>query len=154
MATVEFHEKDIKNTHLLLVDDEENLRLSLSLIARKAGYRVSTAADGRDALRKIIASDHGPNRIDVLVIDIQMPGPSGIELCSELQRPDRDLGIPVVIMSGYQYREVIADLNMGENITYLEKPFQSNEFLDHVEKAIKSIPCTSNQGSPLKGGSQ
>ena len=152
MATAEIYERVIKNTHLLLVDDEENIRLSLSLIARRAGYRVSIEADGRDALGKIIESGHGPDRIDVLVIDIQMPGLSGIELYSEFLR--QDLGIPIVFMSGYRYREVITGLNMDGNITFLEKPFQPDEFLDHVERVIKSIPCTSNQDSPIKGGRQ
>jgi len=138
LATNAINSRTIKNTHLLLVDDEENILLSLSLIARRAGYRISVAADGREALRKIIESEHGSDRIDVLVIDIQMPGLNGIELYSELQR--QNLEMPVVIMSGYKYREVITGLNMDENITYLEKPFQPEEFLDHVERAIKSFP--------------
>jgi len=138
LATNAINSRTIKNTHLLLVDDEENILLSLSLIARRAGYRISVAADGREALHKIIESEHGFNRIDVLVIDIQMPGLNGIELYSELQR--QNLEMPVVIMSGYKYREVITGLNMDRNITYLEKPFQPEEFLDHVERAIKSFP--------------
>ena len=141
----------IKNTHLLLVEDEENLRLSLSLIARKAGYRISVAADGREALRKIVENKRVDNRFDALVIDIQIPGLNGIELYSELRR--QNLEIPVVIMSGYKYREVITNLNMNEDITYLEKPFLPEEFLDHIEKAIKAIPVTKVSACPDgKGG--
>ena len=90
----------LRNTHLLLVDDEENLRLSLTLIAKKAGYRVSIASNASDALEKIVQAEFGPDQIDVLVIDIQMPGMNGIELCEWLDRLERRL--PVVIMSGYR----------------------------------------------------
>jgi DNA-binding NtrC family response regulator len=145
---VSIQEGVIKNTHLLLVDDEENIRLSLSLIARKAGYRVSTASDGEDALQKIVEFEHGPDCVDVLVIDIQMPGLTGLDLYSELQR--QNLGIPVIIMSGYHYREAIAGLHVRGTITYLEKPFQPDEFLKNVADAIKSSERSSQDGTPVR----
>ena len=137
MATPATQEGILRNTHLLVVDDEENLRLSLSLVCRKAGYRVSLARDAHEALQMISLAANGPDRIDLLVVDIQMPGMSGIELCKRLEKHHRKL--PVIIISGYRYREVIKNLHSDSEIYYLEKPFQPEEFLEHVDRAIRSI---------------
>ncbi len=143
------HEQAIESFHLLIVEDEDNLKLSLSLIARKAGYRVSVAADARDALRILKESADGPDRIDVLVMDIQMPGMNGIELYAELER--RDALLPVVIMSGYQYREIITGLHADGRFSYLEKPFEPEDFIAHIENAIQPLTHASAVGDGSQG---
>ena len=123
--------------------------MSLSLVARKAGYRVSVARDAREALERIAQVEGGADRIDVLVIDIQMPGMSGLELCEQLQEGGRSL--PVILISGYRYREVISSLHPGGVTSYLEKPFLPEEFLAHVDRADRSLQVDEAQ---FKGGTQ
>lgn len=152
LATAATREAILRNTHLLVVDDEENLRLSLSLVARKAGYRVSVACNAREALQRISRAADGPDRIDVLVIDIQMPGMSGIELFQQLHLQGRTL--PVIIISGYRYREVLTSLHVDGMTSYLEKPFQPDEFLDHVDRAVRSIHGDESPGHVPETGGQ
>ncbi|MES1152324.1 MAG: response regulator, partial [Dongia sp.] len=74
-----------KTPHILIVDDDREIRDLLSRFLQKHGFRASAAADGRD-MRRIL----GDARIDLIVLDVMMPGESGLQLCAQL----RAQGIP------------------------------------------------------------
>src|SRR5688500_11391543 len=74
-----------KTPHILIVDDDREIRDLLSRFLQKHGFRASTAADGRD-MRKILADA----RIDLIVLDVMMPGETGLQICAQL----RAQGIP------------------------------------------------------------
>ena len=73
--------------HILIVDDHREIRDLVSRALSKDGFRVSTAADGQ-AMRKIMAD----NRIDLILLDLMLPGEDGLSLCralrAEFERPD------------------------------------------------------------------
>jgi len=74
----------VKRQHLLIVDDEDNLRSMLAAALRHHGFAVSTAADGRQALEAI-----SKDRPDLVLLDVMMPDLDGFEVCRRL-RADGD----------------------------------------------------------------
>jgi CheY-like chemotaxis protein len=79
---------------ILVVDDEEAIRLLYREELEEAGYRVDVAADGYEALRMVQQS-----RPDLMTIDIKMPGMDGIELLRRVRETFRDL--PIIICTAY-----------------------------------------------------
>jgi two-component system cell cycle sensor histidine kinase/response regulator CckA len=105
---------------VLLVEDEQPLRILVRQMLESNGYTVIEASDGSDALRRVNAND-GP--IDLLLTDMVMPRIGGGELAERLRsmRP----GIPVLFMSGYA-EEMTVRNGLGQNrVEYLTKPFTS-----------------------------
>ena len=79
---------------ILVVDDEEAIRLLYQVELREAGYQVRTAADGAEALRMV-----GEARPDLMTIDLRMPGMDGVELLRRVRENHRDL--PIIICTAY-----------------------------------------------------
>jgi len=101
--------------HILVVDDHRGVRDALRLVLEGAGYHVTTAADGRQALARIAAE-----RPDVVLTDLQMPVLSGTELRARLlaQTP----ALPVVLMSEDPAVAGLAAVHRADG--YLTKPFE------------------------------
>ncbi|MFC1853589.1 response regulator [candidate division CSSED10-310 bacterium] len=120
----------MKINHILVADDEKHTRFTLSLIFRKAGFEVTAVASGREALNRIIELRNSLNPLDLLVIDIQMPGLTGFELIEEIEH--KNILLPILIISGYPYREMVKGLEQRFCIEYLEKPFEPEELLNRI----------------------
>ncbi len=120
--------------HALVADDEKHTRVALSLILRKAGYQVTTAEDGLEALRTVEGAAHGSTPFDLLVVDVQMPGLTGIEVVEEIGR----LGAttPTLLITGYRCPERVAELRRERCLECAEKPFSPDEFLEHVARLL------------------
>ena len=108
---------------VLLVDDEEDVRMLITEILSRAGYTVRTAADGRDAIEKL---DHiTPS---VIIMDLQMPVMNGAEF-RQAQRRNREwIKIPTVVMTGTT-DEPLLDLAIEET---LKKPVRAVKLLEIV----------------------
>jgi len=115
---------------LLVVDDEEPQRLMLSSILGRAGYQVSTAADGRRALAQL-----GESAFDLLLTDQRMPEMDGLELLERARqlRP----GLPIVLMTAFGTVSTAVEAMKRGAADYLTKPFERDELLLVVEKAIR-----------------
>ncbi len=114
---------------LLIVDDDEGTRQSLSLVFRDA-YEILTAADGSEALA--IA---GGRRIDAAILDLRMPGLSGIETLDALK--EIDPGMEVVILTAYETLETARRaLRLGAR-DYLSKPFEVQAMRATVSRAME-----------------
>ena len=85
--------------HILLADDESGFRFAASVALRVAGYRVTVARDGREALQRLADAQAIGVPVDLLVTDQQMPGMTGTELIAALH--DLGLDVPVAIVTGF-----------------------------------------------------
>jgi len=108
---------------ILIVEDEESLRQPLSKMIRKAGYSVLEAGDGDAALDQIRARQ---NRIDVLVLDITLPGASSREVFEEARRIRPDM--KVIVTSAYTAAAAATSLG-AEVESFLRKPFRVNDVI-------------------------
>lgn len=112
---------------ILLVDDEPSLRLTLTEFLKRAGYEVSAAADFQSALPLL---DSG---FDVAVIDINLPGRSGIELLQEIN--SRESYVPVIMITGEPNLSLIPEIVRAGAYDYLAKPVVKEVLLKAVGRA-------------------
>ncbi|NOY91724.1 MAG: sigma-54-dependent Fis family transcriptional regulator [Deltaproteobacteria bacterium] len=113
---------------VLVVDDEENIRLVLRKVLQKNGYSVDTAASAEEALERL--DDFGP---DFLIADVRMPGMSGLDLCRELEA--RASTATVIVMSAYGSVELALEAMKAGAYDYISKPFKQDEVLLALRKA-------------------
>ena len=116
---------------ILVVDDEPPMRKLLSSNLKASGFDVRTAADGSEALKLI--DEH---RFDLLLLDVGIPGPTGMQV---LETVRRDTELPVLIVSGRgRERDKVEALNLGAD-DYLSKPFGVAELLARVNALLRRV---------------
>ena len=115
--------------HILVVDDDHQLRNLLSAFLTSSGFRVSTAANG-PAMAQVLDTAH----IDLIVLDLMLPGEDGISLCRRL----RATGHTPIVMLTAMGSEVdrIVGLEMGAD-DYLAKPFSTRELLARIRAVLR-----------------
>ena len=132
------------NEHILLVEDEEHLAMGIKYNLVAEGYQVTVVGDGHTALELLSAS---PSGIDLVVLDIMLPGMSGYDVCESLRAIDRDL--PVLVLTARTLAEDRArGFDVGAN-QYMSKPFDLDEFLSRVRNLLTfSRRLSENRESP------
>jgi len=126
------------NRFVLIVDDEPMARTLLRLMLARAGYSVSEAQDGLDALKKIEMSQP-----DVVVLDVMMPGMDGFTVCKTLREKEDTSKLPVIMLSAKSDMESInKGLSVGAN-KYLTKPISSDELNRHVQELLDNVEPSS-----------
>jgi len=130
--------------HLLIVDDDRAVRDSLARYLAKNGFRVS-AADGGVQMRKVLAA----GAIDLVVLDVMMPGEDGLSLCRTLRETTR---LPVIMLTAVgEETDRIIGLEMGAD-DYVVKPFNPRELLARIKAVLRranSLPHETR--APVKG---
>ena len=117
--------------HILVVEDEEHLAIGIRYNLQAENYRVTTVEDGPSAL-KVIA-DH-PHEVDLVILDLMLPGMSGYDVCESLRNDGQDM--PVLILSA---RTLAEDRTRGFDVggdQYLTKPFELDELLSRVDNLL------------------
>jgi two-component system OmpR family response regulator len=115
--------------HLLVVDDDREIRDLLSRFLTKHGYRVTAAKDAREA-RRILAEA----RINLVILDVMMPGEDGLSLCRELRAKSPT---PIVMLTAMgEDTDRIVGLEMGAD-DYLPKPFNPRELLARIKAVLR-----------------
>jgi two-component system, OmpR family, phosphate regulon response regulator OmpR len=118
--------------HLLVVDDDERLRDLLRRYLSESGFRVTVAADAREA-RANLASF----AFDLIVLDVMMPGDSGLDLTRELRAGDRNPRIPVLLLTAMaEPEDRINGLEQGAD-DFLAKPFEPRELVLRIRNIIE-----------------
>lgn len=121
-----------KKEHILLVDDEQDILDILSYNLEKAGYQVSTALDGENALKLL-----KENEFELAVLDLMLPGIDGIELCQQIKENPNFNNMKVVFLSARSedYTQV-AGLQAGAD-DYMVKPISPRLFLAKIEALLR-----------------
>jgi two-component system, OmpR family, response regulator len=125
--------------HILIVDDHREIRELVSRALAKEGFRVSVAADGH-AMHKVLAD----SRIDIILLDLMLPGEDGLSLCRSLRAQSK---IPIIMLTakGDEVDRVIG-LEMGAD-DYLPKPFGSRELIARIRAVLRRSQDASSPAS-------
>ena len=117
------------NDLILVADDDEHIVELVSMYLRGAGYRVEAAYDGEETLRQV--NELHPA---LLVLDIMMPGPDGLQVCRALRRRS---DVPIVLLTARTSDiDKIAGLRFGAD-DYVTKPFNPQELLARIEAVLR-----------------
>ncbi|MGB8663343.1 MAG: response regulator [Serratia inhibens] len=117
--------------NILVVDDDRDIRELITDYLIKSGYRATGAANGRE-MRAVLANNH----IDLVVLDIMMPGDDGLTLCRQL-RNDTQRNLPVLMLTARnEDTDRILGLEMGAD-DYLVKPFVARELLARIKAILR-----------------
>jgi CheY-like chemotaxis protein len=122
-------------THVLIADDEAHTRLSLSFILESAGYLVTDAPDGQEAREKILALRRTSHPIDLLVLDIEMPGLTGRELLDELA--EQNIFLPTVIITGFGDSSTCGMFSEKRHVEFIAKPFNPQRLTTSVTNLLQ-----------------
>ncbi len=121
----------MRGAHILVVDDEADIRNLIQEILSEEGYEVATAANAGQAREAV--RDRSP---DLVLLDIWMPDTDGISLLNEWQQ-ERRVNCPVVILSGHGTVETAVEATRLGAADFVEKPLSLNKLLRTVEKALR-----------------
>ena len=114
--------------HILVVDDDAGIRDLLSSILIDRGYQIRPASNGHMALSSV--ASEAP---DLIILDVEMPGMNGYEVCHRLKSDERSRGIPVIFCSGLEDSvDKVKGFKAG-GVDYITQPFQMAEVLSRVQ---------------------
>ncbi|WP_259780920.1 response regulator [Aestuariispira ectoiniformans] len=117
--------------HILVVDDDTEIRDLLQRFLTKEGFRVTTAADAAEARDKLRAF-----QFDLLVVDVMMPGESGLDLTRDLRR---DSDVPILMLTAMSETEARIDGLQAGADDYLPKPFEPLELVLRIQSIIRRM---------------
>ena len=127
------------NPHILLVEDEPGLVLTLSDRLRSEGYEVEALYEGTQVLERVMQ-----NRFGLIILDIMLPGKGGFEVCQELRQ--RGYTTPILMLTARtQTDDKVKGFKLGAD-DYLTKPFEMPELLARVEALLRRGARTGSEG--------
>ena len=129
--------------HILVVDDDSQVRQLIGRFLRENGYRVTGARDGRE-MRETL----GSASIDLIILDLMLPGSSGLDLCRDLRTTS---SVPIIMLTAKgEDTDRIVGLEVGAD-DYLPKPFNPRELLARI-RAVLRRAATRQPGEPAPQG--
>jgi two-component system, OmpR family, alkaline phosphatase synthesis response regulator PhoP len=135
--------------HILVAEDDADIANLIAHYVHKAGWRAHIAASGTEALRH---AREGPT--DLLVLDVMLPGMSGLDVCRALRAEASTSQLPIIMVTARaEETDRIAGLDIGAD-DYIAKPFSPNELVARI-RAVMRRTARSDDGdqSPLRVGS-
>jgi two-component system, OmpR family, alkaline phosphatase synthesis response regulator PhoP len=141
MTHTSIEKDDAMSKHILAVDDEVFIRRLVEVNLQRAGYRVSRAFDGQDALQKI-----STERPDMVLLDVMMPRVDGFEVLRRLKADPNTAAIPVLMLTAKaQDADIFQGLKSGADF-YLTKPFNPLELLSWVKRIFLASESETGAG--------
>jgi two-component system phosphate regulon response regulator OmpR len=129
--------------HILVVEDDTRLRERLNTFLSQSGFRVSTAGDAAEARKRLGALD-----FDLIMLDVMMPGESGLDLATHIRRSN---DVPILMLTAMgEAKDRIAGLETGVD-DYLPKPFDPRELLLRLQNILRRKKVTAEpSGEPVR----
>ena len=125
---------------ILVVDDNEDLLKTLSLVLKKNGFYVETAADGFVAVDRYLHGD-----FNVTLMDIDLPGINGVEAFRLIR--EIDPGASVILMTGYSDEDLINQAINEGACCVLHKPIRIDKMIDTIKRASLSLPFSRKESA-------
>ena len=117
---------------VLLVVDEENIRMLIRFNLEKAGYEVLEAADGKEALG--MAQKSLP---DIIILDLMLPGMDGLEVCRNLKQAPQTAALPIIMLTAKSSEyDTVVGLDSGAD-DYIPKPFRMMELISRIRALLR-----------------
>lgn len=135
---------DPKRRTILVVDDDPHIVEVLDVRLVSAGYAVVVATDGREALDVLSKTP-----VDLVISDVRMPGLTGLELQSRLEKTAPKL--PIIFLTAYGSIQDAVQAIKGGAVDYLTKPFEGRELLEKVSKVLEKSTAAPVSGQPKPG---
>ena len=129
---------------ILAVDDEPDLRALLRILLKNKGYEVLEAASGQEAV-DLVRSEP---RIDLVIMDIMMPGLNGVQACAEIRRFST---VPMLFLTAKSQLSDKAEAYASGGDDYLAKPFSQNELMMKVESLTRRYRVYKGKQDPGTG---
>ena len=123
-------EQNFSDKKIIVVDDESDIRESVKNILEDNNFKVETAKDGKDFIKKISKS-----KFDLIILDILMPGLTTKEIIAELNK--KKIKTPIIFLTVVRFAEQTKEMIAPQMADYIEKPFDNSDFIARVKKALK-----------------
>ena len=131
---------------VLIAEDESAIREIIAITLKRAGYEVTEACDGEQALA-IYGEKDGD--FDVVLLDIMMPNVDGLEVCKRLRNASSTVGI-IMLTAKTQEMDKVSGLLMGAD-DYITKPFSPSELMARVDSVYRRVAMNNmNKAQPVK----
>lgn len=121
--------------HILVVDDSPTIRSTVAFCLRNAGYKVTEAKDGKDALKKLESMKDVLQSLALIVTDINMPEMDGITLIENIKKSDFRF-LPILVFTTESEKSMIEKGRAVGASGWLVKPFQPEQLLWAVKKLV------------------
>lgn len=132
----------LKRVHV--VEDDEDITKLILFNLTMAGFQVSTSASGEDALKFL-----QEEVVDLVLLDVMLPGKNGIEVCRELKSWPSYAGVPIIIVTAKgEDEDVVLGLEIGAD-DYIPKPFSPKVLIARIRNALRH---TKTEGSEVTSG--
>ncbi len=130
----------MESKHILVVDDNQDLREALSDYLGKAGFDVSGAENGEVMWRRL-----QQKQPDLIILDIMMPGDDGFTLCQKIRKQSE---VPIIMLTAVtEEADRVAGLEMGAD-DYITKSFSPRELLARIKTILRRSHLAASQASP------
>ncbi len=118
-------------SHILIIDDETDIRLLVAMLLESAGHTVADAASGEEGLSYLVT--HGA---DCVFLDINMPGMNGWEVCRRIKADPATAKIPVIIQTVRSALQDTTELESTKPDGFLNKPFDKSDLLAAMDQVM------------------
>ncbi len=119
--------------NIMVIDDEENIRELIKFNLEKEGYKVWMACDGKEGLDKLT------EEVDLIILDLMLPGIDGFDVCREIRNNSKYNNIPIIMLTAKgEEIDKIVGLEIGAD-DYMVKPFSPRELLARIKAIFRRI---------------
>jgi DNA-binding response OmpR family regulator len=122
----------VVSAKVLIIDDDESLRDTIHLLLEREGFQVLSAADGITGFHQALTC-----RADLLIVDLRLPGMSGVEICKKLRASGANTPIVILTAVGDEIDKVLL-LEIGAD-DYVVKPFSGRELLARIRAVLRRV---------------
>jgi phosphate regulon transcriptional regulator PhoB len=132
---------------ILIVDDEPDILELISYNLKKEGFHITKALDGEEALQKVRAG-----HLDLIILDLMLPGIQGMELCRILRNNPRTAHIPIIMLTARgEESDKVRGLETGAD-DYMTKPFSPKELIARVKAILRRSRVQTTEDKTIRFG--